>query len=133
MPSFEPKAAPVVPARLVVPVAPLAPAASRTPARAVPRSERLFYGGAAAFVAASVFVGFWRSYLLRGLVAPPSFSFSPLSLRIHVHAGVFLGWIVLFIVQVALVSAGRRDLHRKLGLLASVWIPLLVGVGTWTA
>ena len=139
MPSLEPKIVPIVPGTSVVPIAPVAPAASRTPAvsraraRSSPLSERLFFGGCAAFVAGSVFAGFWRSYFLRGHVALPVFGVSPLSLRIHVHAFVFLGWILAFITQVALVGAGRRDLHKKLGLVAVVWIPLLVGVGVWTS
>jgi hypothetical protein len=96
-------------------------------------AERVFYGGMAAFVGAAVFVGFWRSYLLRGLVAAPAFPAPPLTPLVHAHALLFVGWVLLFLVQNALVSAGRRDLHRTLGVVATVWIPVMVGVGTWVA
>lgn len=124
MPTLEQKAEPV---------SFVAPATSAPAARSTPATERIFYGGGAALVAACVFAGFWRSYLLRGVVGAPFFPVSPLSARIHIHAAVFLGWIALFIAQTSLVGAGRRDMHRKLGLIASVWVPVLVGVGLWMA
>jgi uncharacterized membrane protein YozB (DUF420 family) len=37
-------------------------------------------------------------------------------LVVHVHAVVFVGWLVLLTAQVLLVRAQRIDLHRKLGL-----------------
>lgn len=96
-------------------------------------SERVFYGGAAALVGALVFVAFWRSYFLRGLVDAPAFPVAPLTPLVHAHGLLFVGWVVLFMVQCSLVSAGRRDLHRKLGVAATIWIPLMIGVGTWVA
>jgi hypothetical protein len=48
---------------------------------------------------------------------------------IHVHAAVFTGWLVLFIVQTNLARVRRISLHRTLGT-ASVGLALLmVGVG----
>ena len=38
-------------------------------------------------------------------------------LIVHAHAMVFVGWLVLFTVQVSLIRAGRSDLHRRLGLI----------------
>lgn len=139
MSSLESKAAAVVPAAPLAPLAPptpltqSAPGAPRALARSTAVAERLFYGGAAACIGACIVAGFWRSYLLRGVVDAPFFPVSPLSPRIHLHGGVFFGWILLFIVQTALVGAGRRELHRKLGLVVTVWVPLLVAVGVWTS
>jgi FtsH-binding integral membrane protein len=109
------------------------PDGGRSLARSRPAAERAFYGGAAALVGATVFVGFWRSYLLNGFVDAPGFPVPPLTLLVHVHGILFLGWVLLFMVQVALVSAGRRDVHRTLGVIATGWIPLMVGAGAWIA
>jgi FtsH-binding integral membrane protein len=95
-------------------------------------AERIFYGGAAALAGAAVFAGFWRSYILVGRVAAPAFP-THLSPLVHVHGLAFLGWVLLFMVQSALVSAGRRDLHRNLGIVATVWVPLMLGAGAWVA
>jgi hypothetical protein len=46
-----------------------------------------------------------------------------------VHGAVFSAWVVLFVVQAALVSAKRTDIHRKLGVLGAVLAPLMVIVG----
>jgi hypothetical protein len=105
----------------------------RVPERSPAAAERAFFGCAAALIGATVFVGFWRSYFLRGLVDAPAFPISPLTPLVHAHGLLFVGWIALFIVQNALVGFGRRDLHRKLGVIATVWVPVMVGVGTWLA
>jgi len=61
-------------------------------------------------IAAMVVWGFSPSYfapLLRGGVDRHWI--------IHVHASVFLGWVILLIAQASLVVAGRQDLHRRVG------------------
>lgn len=75
------------------------------------RAERIFFSSMAGLVLITVLVGFSRTYFLAGMVAArlPS----PL---IHVHAVVFIAWVLLLIAQTGFVSAGRVDLHRKLGL-----------------
>jgi hypothetical protein len=71
----------------------------------------------------TVLVGFARTYFLAGVFRAPL----P-SLIVHIHGAAFSTWILLLVIQVSLVSAGRVDLHRRLGLaafaLASV-MPLL--------
>lgn len=44
---------------------------------------------------------------------------------IHFHAATLILWIALAVTQVVLVRRGRADLHRQLGKLAYVLIPLL--------
>jgi hypothetical protein len=34
---------------------------------------------------------------------------------IHLHGAVFSCWILLLVAQTSLVSAGRIDIHRRLG------------------
>lgn len=75
--------------------------------------EHLFFVGMAVLLLATVFVGFAASYYLAGMVN------APLPSRIiHVHALVATSWMLLFAAQVALVSAHRVDLHRRLGVIA---------------
>ena len=77
-------------------------------------------------VAAGVLVvwGFWRTYfstLLTGSSTHPWL--------IHVHAAVFMGWLLLVIAQAALVSMGRSWAHRALGRLGFCYGALVLCVG----
>ena len=78
--------------------------------------ERRFYTRMAWFVAAVVVLGFAPSFYLKPL---DLFSYPrpnpPLVPNLMVHGLVFTAWVAVFVAQVSLVSAGRRDLHRKLG------------------
>ncbi len=47
----------------------------------------------------------------------------------HVHAFVFFGWVVLYLMQTGLVATGSVRLHRRLGWLAVGWIPAMVVLG----
>jgi hypothetical protein len=73
---------------------------------------------------ASVFVGFAPTYYLRGSSSAP-----PLTPVVHVHGAVFTVWILLFLTQTALVASGRRDLHRRLGLIGAGWAALVCVFG----
>jgi len=52
---------------------------------------------------------------------------------VHIHAVVFVGWMVLFTTQVLLIRKGRADLHRKLGFAMLGWMCLMTVVGPATA
>ena len=52
-------------------------------------------------------------------------------LFLHVHAFVFFGWTMLYLVQNLLVGTGSVGLHRRLGWLAVVWIPAMMIMGTY--
>lgn len=75
----------------------------------------------------TVVIGFAPTYFLAGMFRAPL----P-SVIIHVHATVFIGWLLLLILQTSLVSAGRVDLHRKLGIFAVVYAGIMVPLG-WLA
>ena len=47
----------------------------------------------------------------------------------HVHAFVFFSWVALYVAQNWLIAANRISLHRRLGLLAYGWVPLMVVMG----
>ncbi len=60
---------------------------------------------------ATVLFGFAKTYFLAGMVA------APLPNRlIHIHGAAFTLWMVLLLVQTALISAKKISWHRSLGL-----------------
>jgi hypothetical protein len=93
------------------------------------RTDDVFFSGMALLILGFVLLGFGRSYYFAGVFRAPLPS--PL---VHVHAAVFTAWILLLIVQTSLVSAGRVDLHRRLGIfgaaLAGAMVVLAVLVAT---
>jgi hypothetical protein len=51
-------------------------------------------------------------------------------LLVHIHAVTFFGWVVLYVTQSFLVVGGSVALHRRLGVLALLWVPAMVVLGT---
>lgn len=88
------------------------------------RSGDRFYAWVAIIAALIVFVGFARTYFIKGLFGTPR-----LPLLLHVHGVVLTLWFVLFFVQTQLVSMHRIDLHRRLGVFGAVVAALVVLVG----
>ena len=54
-------------------------------------------------------------------------------LIVHFHAIAFVGWLVLFTTQVALIRNGRADIHRRLGLAGAGLAAVMVVLGPATA
>jgi hypothetical protein len=52
---------------------------------------------------------------------------------VHVHALLFVGWLVLMTAQVLLIRNRRADIHRRLGMIAAWMIPAMVVVALATA
>ncbi|XHS76833.1 hypothetical protein ACFJGW_13960 [Burkholderiaceae bacterium UC74_6] len=52
---------------------------------------------------------------------------------VHVHAAAFVGWLVLFTVQMALIRGHRHALHRKLGLWGAGLAAFMAVIGPVTA
>ncbi|HVF66875.1 MAG TPA: hypothetical protein VM914_04380 [Pyrinomonadaceae bacterium] len=102
--------------------------AARAGVAAGRRRERLFYTGMAAAFVLTVFAGFARTYYLR-----PYFDSKPLVTILHLHGLLFTSWIVLFVVQTALVAKRRTDVHRRLGVAGALLAALMVLVGVTTA
>jgi hypothetical protein len=44
----------------------------------------------------------------------------------HVHAFVFFTWLVIYVAQNGLVSSGNLAMHRRLGWISVVWVPLML-------
>ncbi len=89
--------------------------------------DRLFYGGMALTIAATVFAGFSATFYSRAGTLPP---LSPL---LVVHGIVFTSWILIFVTQTSLISARRVDLHRRLGVGAAVLAAAMVVIGVTAA
>jgi hypothetical protein len=85
-------------------------AGARTANLPGPRFDHVFFTSMALVMLVTVFVGFAHTYYLAGLFR------APLPSRIvHIHGAVFSCWILLLVAQTSLVSAGRVDIHRRLG------------------
>lgn len=48
---------------------------------------------------------------------------------VHVHAAVYVGWLVLLTSQILLIRRQRVDLHRRMGRLALLLLPLMAILG----
>jgi hypothetical protein len=48
---------------------------------------------------------------------------------VHVHGIVFMGWVGIYLAQNTLILQDNVALHRRLGWLAALWLPLMVGAG----
>ncbi len=90
----------------------------------VKRADDAFFTVMSLVMLAVVLVGFAPSYFLRGAV----FAHLP-SVLVHLYGAVFSSWIILFVVQSSLISAGNLRLHRKLGVLGAVIAGLMVVLG----
>ncbi len=97
--------------------------------------DRVFYSGIAIVMAIVVFVGFAPTFYLRSAFgAPVTVSgATSLSALAKLHGAVFTGWVLLFILQTALVARHRVAVHRRMGVAGGVLALLMVGVGTITA
>jgi uncharacterized membrane protein YozB (DUF420 family) len=97
------------------------------PITARQRDHRFFTGMAVA-VLLTALIGFAPTYYLRSFSAAP-----PLATLVHLHGALATAWMLLFLTQASLVSAGRTDLHRRTGVAGVVIATLFVVVGYLTA
>ena len=91
------------------------------------RPDSIFFPAMAWAMMAVVFAGFAPSWFLRGYIPIPE-PLEPLSPLAIVHGAAFTLWMILFITQTSLVSANRRDIHRKLGWWATGLAVVLVAL-----
>lgn len=96
------------------------------------KAERRFYVGMGLATLAVVLIGFTPSFYLRGIV-PPYLPFLPMTPLVVVHGALFSAWILFFLSQVSLVSAGRLDLHRRLGVVGALLAGAMIFVGIITS
>jgi len=90
--------------------------------------EHYLFGTVAVLFVAIVVGGFARTYYQQGMLT----AHLPAAI-VHVHAILMTVWVALFVVQAALVPAGRIRLHQRLGY-AAIGLAVAIGVvGIWTA
>lgn len=107
-------------------------AALHPPVRAVGRYDRLFYGSMAVLMGVTVFAGFSSTYYLRFFAGGPTSTLSggPFTRLVQVHGALFTVWVLLFIIQTALISGRRVAVHRRLGVAGAVLAAAMVAAGT---
>lgn len=86
------------------------------------QGERTFFFGMAIAIAATAVIGFSFAHLMGN-------SHFDAPWWVHVHAVTMMGWVMLYLVQNALVWRGDTGFHRQLGLLAAAWSVWMVPVG----
>ena len=118
-----------------MPTAVSPPSALKLPVPAVGRHDRLFYGGMSVVMGLTVVAGFSSTYYLRLVSGGPTATLSggPFTRLVHVHGALFTAWVLLFIVQTALISSRRVAVHRRLGVAGAVLAAAMVAAGTLTA
>jgi hypothetical protein len=90
--------------------------------------ERVFYSGMAILLCVCVFIGFSPTYFQAGMMRAPLPS--PI---LHIHGAVFTLWMLLFVVQVALISARRVKWHRSFGTVTFCLPPIMIVLGVIAA
>jgi len=90
--------------------------------------ERIFYSGMSILLCVCVFIGFSPTYFRAGMMRAPLPS--PI---LHFHGAVFTLWMLLFVVQAALISARRVKWHRSLGIIAFCLPPIMIVLGVIAA
>jgi hypothetical protein len=94
--------------------------------------ERNFYAGVAVLMAAVVFAGFARTFFLAYLYEEPH-PFAPPETIFYVHGAIAAAWMLLLIIQPALIRQNNFALHKKFGSFGAVLASLIVLVGLWAA
>lgn len=90
--------------------------------------ERIFFAGMAILLCFVVVYGFSRTYFFAGMVRA-----SLPSPILHVHGAIFTLWMLLYVVQTALISAHRVAWHRTLGTVGFCLPPVMIIIGTIAA
>ena len=96
--------------------------------RVIAVSDRRFFSWMAIAMAVVAFMGFAPTYYLSGFNDSPA-----LTPTVHLHGLLSTAWIVLLIVQTQLIAAGRRDVHKKLGILGALIAIAIVAIGVVVA
>jgi hypothetical protein len=97
-------------------------------------TDRKFYTGMAIVMLFTALFGFSRTYFL-GLISghPTTITGRVPNATVHLHALLFMSWLVLFIVQTSLVATHRVKVHRKLGYFGVALAAAMIVVGGRTA
>ena len=113
----------------------MATAAVAIAPRASARYDRAFYSSMAIVMALTVLIGFGPTYYIKAVSGAPMSTLSggSMTLLVQMHGALFTAWVLLFIVQTALVAQHKVAIHRRIGIAGAVLAASMVVVGTLTA
>jgi len=96
--------------------------------------DRKFYTGMAIVMLFTALIGFSRTYFL-GVISGHATTITGRvpNATVHLHALLFMSWLVLFIVQTNLIAMHRVKMHRKLGYFGVALAAAMIVVGGRTA
>jgi hypothetical protein len=92
------------------------------------RWDRNFFAFVVALIWLGILMGFGPQVLQRLQMRPAAYP-----LIVHVHAALFVGWLLLLTTQLFLIRAHRLDLHRRLGVYGAALAGVMIVVGPATA
>ena len=92
-------------------------------------TERGVYLGLAIAITAAVVLGFARTFFFRSWYPEWARAHGAPETIFYVHGVAFVAWLLLLLVQASLVTAGRVDLHRRLGLAGAALAVVMVVLG----
>jgi len=109
-------------------------AASPRPVVSPAARDRKFYTGMGLVMLFTALVGFSRTYFL-GRISGHTTTITGRvpNTTVHLHAFLFMSWLVLFIVQTSLIATHRVKVHRKLGYFGIALAAAMIVVGLRTA
>jgi hypothetical protein len=112
----------------------MANAASLHPLVSPAARDRNFHTGIAIVMLFTALIGFSRTYFL-GLIFGHATTITGRvpNATVHLHALLFMSWLVLFIVQTRLIATHRVKVHRKLGYFGVALAAAMIVVGGRTA
>lgn len=91
-------------------------------------AERHVFVFTAALFVVLTLAGFIPSSLAK-IAAVEAGQRAPFPLVLHVHAALMGLWLLLMLAQSALAASGRRALHRVLGIIAALSLPVIAVTG----
>jgi hypothetical protein len=97
-----------------------------------PGASRFFYTITAVLLLVLMLAGF-QDFYFRGQSYPARPTPPPIKLPVILHGTAMALWVVLFIIQTALIAGRSYKLHMRLGMLGAVLAAAVVVLGMWLA
>jgi hypothetical protein len=92
----------------------------------------VFYSALSLVLALTVIAGFGGTYYFAGDSAR-TLTGKPITPMVRAHALLFTAWVLLFVVQTALIAGRRVAVHRRMGIAGVVLAGAMAVVGVKTA
>lgn len=93
--------------------------------RVIGPADHRFFLKMAVAMAAVILIGFPMQYMMgRSTFHMP--------VMVHVHAVVFFGWTLFYVLQNVLINRTSIALHRRLGWIGAGWAAVVVALGIYT-